>query len=103
MNIQWLYASNALYSDFHAHNTSTTEKKQTTVQKSQANYDKVTIQHTQTPISESSFANLLAKETASKANESVPQERVLSLQHQVSAGTYQPDARRIAQKMLGYY
>lgn len=102
MNIQWLYASNALYSDFYAHNASGSEQKQTTVQKTQANYDKVTIQHTKNTISEGSFANLLAKETASKVNAGTSQEKVLSLQHQVTSGTYQPDARRIAQKMLGY-
>lgn len=32
----------------------------------------------------------------------VSSERVLSLKQQVESGTYRPDARRIAEKLLGY-
>ena len=42
------------------------------------------------------------REAAARLEAGVSSERVLSLKQQVESGTYRPDARRIAEKLLGY-
>ena len=68
--------------------------------KSQGNYDTVTIHGTQTD-QEGSFARMLSRTAASGLSEGASPERVQELGRQVAAGTYHPDADRIAGRLLG--
>ena len=64
------------------------------------NYDTVTIRGTQTD-QESGFAQMLSRTAASQLKEGASMERVQELGRQVAAGTYHPDADRIAGRLLG--
>jgi len=68
--------------------------------KSKGNYDTVTIRGTQTD-QDDSFARMLSRTAASQLNEGASMERVQELGRQVAAGTYHPDADRIAGRLLG--
>lgn len=69
--------------------------------KSKGNYDTVTI-HGGTQVNQDeSFAQILSRRAASSLNRSAGPERVQELGRQVSAGTYRPDADRIAGRLLG--
>lgn len=48
-----------------------------------------------------SFARLLARRTAASLGNGASQEKVQELSRRVADGTYQPDAQRIAGRMLG--
>lgn len=67
---------------------------------SQGNYDTVTIRSTQSD-QEGGFARMLSRTAASQLSEGASPERVQELGRQVSAGTYHPDADRIAGRLLG--
>lgn len=65
-------------------------------------YDTVNIRRT--PVAQDddeSFARILARRTASQINTGASQERVQELSRRIADGTYQPDAQRIAGRMLG--
>ncbi len=68
--------------------------------KAKGNYDTVTIHRTQTG-QEDSFARILSRSAAAQLSEGASPERVQELGRQVSAGTYCPDADRIAGRLLG--
>lgn len=68
--------------------------------KTRGNYDTVTIHGTQTG-QEDSFARILSRSAAAQLSEGASPERVQELGRQVSAGTYHPDADRIAGRLLG--
>ena len=68
--------------------------------KAKGNYDTVTIRGTQTD-QDDSFARMLSRTAASQLNEGAGMERVQELGRQVAAGTYHPDADRIAGRLLG--
>ncbi len=68
--------------------------------KAAGNYDTVTIRGTQTD-QDDSFARMLSRTAASQLNEGAGMERVQELGRQVAAGTYHPDADRIAGRLLG--
>lgn len=70
--------------------------------KETGDFDKVTINRTPFPESDKSFAQILAHETAMKLKGGVSQERVNNLHQQVLSGTYKPDARQTAERILGY-
>lgn len=68
--------------------------------KAKGNYDTVTIRGTQTS-QEGSFARMLSRTAASQLSEGASPERVQELGRQVAAGTYHPDADKIAGRLLG--
>lgn len=100
MNITF-YTSNTEFPDYHSLTLAADRTKQS-VRKGTGDYDKLTINKSQVPVEESSFARVLARETAGRLEGGAGQERVMKLQQQVASGTYQPDAKRIAERMLGY-
>ena len=66
------------------------------------NYDKVTIRKRPDAADDSSFAQMLARKLTDRLAEGDNQEKVRRLQQEVASRTYEPDARRIAERMLGY-
>lgn len=67
-----------------------------------ADYDKFTTNKPQFPADEASFAQILTKEVTSRLKSGVSPEKVNRIKQQVASGTYTPNARRIAEHMLGY-
>lgn len=65
------------------------------------NFDQVSLTRTQTT-DDTAFTNVLKKELVSKISMGAGSERVMTLKQQVSDGTYKPDSKRIAERMLGY-
>lgn len=66
------------------------------------NYDTVMINGPRINQEEdNSFAHMLARSAASQISSGASPERVRELGRQVAAGTYQPDARKIAGRLLG--
>lgn len=72
-------------------------------EKAAGNYDTVTFQKTSAPADDSSFARVLARETASRMKQGSAPEKVMNLQQQVASGTYRPDSAVIARRLLGYH
>lgn len=69
------------------------------------NYDKDnkdTFRKTHSPVDETSFARILAREAAGRLEQGASPEKVAGLHQQFVTGTYKPDARSIAEHMLGY-
>ncbi len=65
-------------------------------------YDTVNIRHVPASLEDDeSFARILAKKTASQLGEGASQERVQELSRRITDGTYQPNAQRIAGRLLG--
>lgn len=81
---------------------SASSKQKPRSEKIKGDYDTVNIRRAQAaPEDDESFARMLAKKTASQLNEGVSQERVQELGRRISEGAYQPDAQRIAGRLLG--
>lgn len=71
-------------------------------EKAKANYDTVTINGPRISQDEDgSFARILAQRAASQLTRGASPERVRELKQQVANGTYQPDAQKIAGRLLG--
>ncbi len=71
-------------------------------EKIKGDYDTVNIRRAQAaPEDDESFARMLARKTASQLGDGASQERVQELSRRISEGTYQPDAQRIAGRLLG--
>lgn len=100
MNITF-YTNSADFPDYRSL-TSAAGRKKTAANLNPADYDKFTANKSPLPADETSFARVLAREAAGKLEGGVSQERVSNLQQQVASGVYQPNARRIAERMLGY-
>lgn len=66
-----------------------------------SDFDQVSLKKP-TTVSDTSFAQALAKGITAKLGNSAGPERVTALKQQVETGTYTPDSRRIAERMLGY-
>ena len=65
-------------------------------------YDTVNIRRPQAAQDdEESFARILARRATAQLGSGASQERVQELGRRVADGTYQPDAQRIAGRMLG--
>ena len=65
-------------------------------------FDTVIIQGSRiTQDEDETFARILARRTAAQLGSGASAERVQELGRQVADGTYQPDAQRIAGRMLG--
>lgn len=65
-------------------------------------YDTVNIRRPRTvQEDDESFARLLARRASSQVSEGASQEKVQELGHRIADGTYQPDAWRIAGRLLG--
>ena len=65
-------------------------------------YDTVNIRRPQAvQDDEESFARILARRATAQLGSGASQERVQELGRRVADGTYQPDAQRIAGRMLG--
>lgn len=96
MNIQFQTISPAYRTPVSAPNRRAPKSVRNT-----GNYDTVTIRGTQTD-QDGSFARMLSRTAASQLSEGATPERVQELGRQVAAGTYHPDADRIAGRLLGY-
>ena len=70
--------------------------------KAAGNYDKATFSRTQAPADDTDFAHILAREAAGSLKQGASQEKIMELQQQIASGTYKPNARRIAERILGY-
>ena len=81
---------------------SATNTQKTSAGREAGDYDKISLNKSPYPEDDMSFARVLAREAAARLEAGVSSERVLSLKQQVESGTYRPDARRIAEKLLGY-
>lgn len=67
-----------------------------------ADYDTVDIKRTRMAQDDESFARLLARKTTAQLGSSgVSPERIQELGRGIADGTYEPDAQRIAGRMLG--
>ena len=70
--------------------------------KAKGNYDTVTINGLRVGQDEdNSFARVLARSAASQIGRGASAERIQELGSQVANGAYQPDAQRIAGRLLG--
>lgn len=71
-------------------------------EKIKGDYDTVNIRKAQAALEDDeNFARLLAKKTAAQLGDGASQERVQELGRRIGEGTYQPDAQRIAGRLLG--
>lgn len=100
MNIK-LYTGNADYPDYRTFSP-TASKPALPTDKAAGNYDKATFSRTQAPSDDTGFARILAREAAGSLKTGASQEKIMELQHQIASGTYKPNARRIAERILGY-
>ena len=92
MNVK-LYTRGSEYAGFRTLTTA--------ADKPAGNYDKVTIRRPAAG-SESGFARALAKTLSEKLDEGASQSEVMRLKSAVASGSYHPDARHIAERMLCY-
>lgn len=70
--------------------------------KAKGDYDTVNISRSRNSQSaDESFARILARKTAAQLGDGANQERVEELKNRIAEGTYQPDAVKIAGRMLG--
>lgn len=74
----------------------------TSAERMACDFDKISLKVSSSSLDDASFVRALAHEAAVKVEAGVGRERVLSLKQQIEAGTYTPDSRRIAERMLGY-
>jgi len=100
MNIKF-YTNNTEPPNYHS-SASAADKTKPAVGKAASNYDKATFNKPAAPVDDSEFARVLAREAAARLEQSASPEKVARLQQQVASGTYQPNARTIAERMLGY-
>lgn len=100
MNIKF-YTSHTDYPDYRSL-SSQAGRQASPAGKAAGNFDKATFNKAQAPADETSFARVLARETAARIEPFAGQEKVSRLHQQVTEGTYRPDARTIAEHMLGY-
>lgn len=101
MNVK-LYTRGTDYSGYHTH-VIPADKPVSAPEKAAGNYDKVTIRKSQASGSaDAGFARVLAKALNDKVEKGTSQSEVLRLQSAVASGFYVPDARQIAEHMLGY-
>ncbi|MEY8337076.1 flagellar biosynthesis anti-sigma factor FlgM [Lachnospiraceae bacterium 62-35] len=89
---------------------STAYRPQVTIQRRQApktgmvkgDYDRVDIRKPQAVQEDDiSFARMLAHSTAMQISDGASPERLQELSSQIAEGTYQPDAHKIAGRLLG--
>ena len=99
MNIKFFTGSTD-FPDYRSITSANTQK--TSAGREAGDYDKISLNKSPYPEDDMSFARVLAREAAARLEAGVSSERVLSLKQQVESGTYHPDARRIAEKLLGY-
>lgn len=104
MNVK-LYGTSMVGRDYSFYRTASSVSEPAKQQRAEStgSYDKLTLHQTQYPSDTKQFARLLARETAKDV--SVPaadDARVTELRRQAEAGTYIPDARQIAKRMLCY-
>ena len=100
MNIK-LYAGNADYPDYRTLSPAAS-KPALPADKAAGNYDKATFSRTQALADDTDFAHILAREAAGILKQGASQEKIMELQQQIASGTYKPNARRIAERILGY-
>ncbi|MCD8000764.1 MAG: flagellar biosynthesis anti-sigma factor FlgM [Clostridiales bacterium] len=95
------YSGNTDFPDYRTV-TATANSSKASAGKETGNYDRISLNKSPYPEDDASFARILAHEAAVRLEGGVSKERVLALKQQVESGTYLPDARRIAEHMLGY-
>lgn len=77
------------------------QKRASLARKARGDYDTVNIRRPQAVINDDeSFSRMLARKTASQLGDA-SQDKVNELSRKIADGTYQPDAQRIAGRMLG--
>lgn len=96
-----IYTGNTDFSDYRTV-TSSGNSSKTSVDRESGNYDRISFNKSPYPEDDTSFARVLAREAAARLEGGVGRERVLEIKQQVDSGTYHPDARRIAEHILGY-
>lgn len=99
MNVK-LYTRGSEYAGFRTLTTAA-DKPCAAPEKTAGNYDKVTIRRPAAG-SDSGFARALAKTLNEKLEEGASQSEVMRLKSAVASGSYHPDARHIAERMLCY-
>lgn len=67
------------------------------------NYDTLSIRRHQTVTDDSCFAEILSKKAVKELAYEASPDHVKAVAMQISAGAYQPDPERIAEKLLGYH
>ena len=97
-----LYGTRAAGKDYSCYRTAPSAPEPVRRQKaaSTGSYDRLTLHQTQYPSDPNQFARILAREAAKEVATPVEASRVEELRSQVAAGTYVPDADRIARHML---
>lgn len=70
--------------------------------KVKGDYDTVNIRRSQAaPEDDETFARMLARKAAAQLGDGASQEKMQELSRRISDGSYQPDAQRIAGRLLG--
>lgn len=100
MNIK-LYTGNSEFSDFRTI-TSAGIMQKTSAGRVAGDYDRVSLNKPVKAGDDTDFARLLARKAAAQLEAGVDNERVHTLKLQVESGSYHPNARRIAERILGY-
>lgn len=100
MNIK-IYTNNTEPPNYHSP-ASATDRAKPAVGTSAGDYDKATFNKPSEPIDGSIFARLVAHETAGRLERNDNQEKIERLKQQVATGSYQPNAKKIAERILGY-
>lgn len=71
-------------------------------EKIKGDYDTVNIRRSQAvPEDDETFARMLARKAAAQLGDGASQEKMQELSRRISDGSYQPDAQRIAGRLLG--
>lgn len=79
-----------------------TDRTRTVTEKTSGDYDKATFKQVSAPSNDSSFASMLTQTVSARLSKGADTRHVTEVRQQVISGTYQPDSRRIAERMLGY-
>lgn len=78
------------------------DRSRSVTEKASGDYDKATFKQTSAPADDSSFASMLTQAVSARVSSGTSSRRIAEIRQQVASGTYTPDARRIAERMLGY-
>lgn len=104
MDIRFYTASSPYQTLEYRSAASVSEKSKAITEKAAANYDKASFHQTQTcsASDDSSFAALLTQTVSARLSKGTDPAQVARLRQQIADGSYQPDSRRIAERILGY-
>lgn len=95
------YTASSPYLD-HRSSVPSVDRTKAAAEKNSGDYDKATFHPVSAPSDDSSFAGLLTRTVSARLSKGADPKHVAGISQQVKAGTYQPDSRRIAERILGY-